>query len=91
MRETGDKMLDSLIGADKDHHPHSTSTLKTETTNLYEALVIVHKSILRHIKEDENFTSWITMKMETVNSPETLIPLLESTPRHTTEDRRLQI
>jgi hypothetical protein len=53
MRQTVDKILDSLSGADEALHPLSTSTLKTETTKCYETLVSIHKSIRRHVKADE--------------------------------------
>lgn len=53
MRQTGNKILDSLSGVDEVFHPLSTSTLKTETTNCYETVVSIHKSVRRHGEEDE--------------------------------------
>jgi len=53
VRQTGNKILDSLSGADEVLHPLSISTLKTETINCYETAVSIHKSTRRHVKEDE--------------------------------------
>jgi hypothetical protein len=55
MRQTGKKILDSLSSADEDLHSLSTSTFKTETTNCYETLLCIHKSIRRHVKADGKF------------------------------------
>jgi len=91
MRQTGNKILDSLNGADEALHPLSTWTLKTDTTNCYETLVSIRSLYDIMSKQTKRVTLWITMNMEKVRFSGTSILLFESTPHHMSEDRHRQI